>query len=109
MRARALIFQTASETNGVGPLTETLKWGQPSYLTEVTKSGTTIRLAARKPDGWGLYVHCQTSVMADFRAAVPNTFVFDGNRGVVFDDAPTQNEDALRVLIHGALTYHLAR
>ncbi len=30
---RLLIFATAAETESVGPLTETLKWGEPAYLT----------------------------------------------------------------------------
>ena len=33
MALRALIFETAQSTEGVGALEETLKWGQPSYLT----------------------------------------------------------------------------
>jgi hypothetical protein len=33
---RRLIFQTAQTTKGVGALQETLKWGQPSYLTPET-------------------------------------------------------------------------
>jgi len=41
---RRLIFDTAAETDGVGPLDETLKWGQPSYLTAASRSGTTIRI-----------------------------------------------------------------
>ena len=43
---RRLIFDTASATKGVGALEETLKWGQPSYLTPQTKSGSTIRIDA---------------------------------------------------------------
>ena len=39
---RALIYSVATKTGGVGPLTETLKWGEPAYLTEASKSGTTI-------------------------------------------------------------------
>ena len=35
------ILSTAAEVDGVGALTETLKWGQPSYLV---KSGSTLRL-----------------------------------------------------------------
>ena len=35
---RQLIFDTAAETDGVGSLEETLKWGQPSYLTSESKS-----------------------------------------------------------------------
>jgi hypothetical protein len=41
---RRLIFDTAKATKGVGALEETLKWGQPSYLTPETKSGSTIRI-----------------------------------------------------------------
>ena len=44
MRLRELIFDVAAETDGVGELQETLKWGQPAYLTTETKSGSTIRI-----------------------------------------------------------------
>ncbi len=46
---RRLIFDTAKTTSGVGALEETLKWGQPSYLTTETKSGSTIRIDRVKP------------------------------------------------------------
>jgi hypothetical protein len=45
---RRLILDTARTTSGVGALEETLKWGQPSYLTPETKSGSTIRIDAIK-------------------------------------------------------------
>jgi hypothetical protein len=38
---RRLILDTAKATQGVGELEETLKWGQPSYLTTESKSGST--------------------------------------------------------------------
>ena len=44
MALRDLVLDTAARTTGVGRLTETLKWGQPSYLTEETRSGTTVRI-----------------------------------------------------------------
>lgn len=40
MRLRLLIYETAAATEGVGPLVETLKWGQASYLTSASGSGT---------------------------------------------------------------------
>jgi hypothetical protein len=46
---RRLIFDTAKATRGVGALEETLKWGQPSYLTTETKSGSTIRIDQVNP------------------------------------------------------------
>ena len=33
MALRSMIFETARRTDGVGDIEETLKWGQPSYLT----------------------------------------------------------------------------
>ena len=49
---RRLIFGTASATEGVGELEETLKWGEPSYLTPDTKSGSTVRIDWKeKKDG----------------------------------------------------------
>ena len=42
---RQLILETAAITEGVGQLEETLKWGEPSYLTPTTKSGSTVRIA----------------------------------------------------------------
>ena len=41
MRLRQLVLDTASETEGVNAPEETLKWGEPSYLT---KDGSTIRM-----------------------------------------------------------------
>src|ERR1017187_6318715 len=59
---RRLIFETAKTTKGVGALEETLKWGQPSYLTPETKSGSTIRIDRVKstPNQYAVYFHCQT-------------------------------------------------
>src|SRR3954465_10661154 len=51
MVLRALVLDVAAKTGGVGRLTETLKWGQPSYLTPETKSGTTVRIDRLKAGG----------------------------------------------------------
>ena len=66
---RDLILATADETDGVGQIVECLKWGQPAYLTERPKSGSTIRIdAIRGEDGlYGLFVHCQTRLVPIFR------------------------------------------
>lgn len=42
---RRLIYETAASLEEVGELEETLKWGEPSYLTPKSKSGSTIRIA----------------------------------------------------------------
>ena len=107
LRLRGLIFDTAASTPGVGRLQETLKWGQPAYLTPETKSGSTIRLGLPKQGGFALYAHCRTTIISDFRSIFPEEFVYEGNRAVHFQDAAALPVDKLSMLIRGALTYHL--
>ncbi len=105
---RDLIYATATETPGVGKLTETLKWGQPRYLTAATGSGTTIRIDRVKAsaDRYALYVHCQTDLVATFRQLYPRSFTYDGNRSIMFALDDKIDEDALRHCVGLALTYH---
>ncbi|WP_421726447.1 DUF1801 domain-containing protein [Bauldia sp.] len=105
---RALILKTAADTDGVGPLTETLKWGQPSYLTEATGSGTTVRIDAVKgaPHRYALYVHCQTRLVEAFRELYPDQLTYEGNRAILFDANRPVPETPLRHCIAMALTYH---
>lgn len=107
LHLRGLIFETAAATPAVGPVFETLKWGQPAYLTQQTKAGTTLRLGQPKTGGFAIYVHCQTTVISDFRALFPDDFAYDGNRAVLFRDRGDIDDDKLRLLILAALTYHL--
>lgn len=68
---RQLIFDTASKIEGVGELEETLKWGEPAYLTTQTQSGSTIRIDWKQstPDQYSMYFNCQTS----FRQLLPKS------------------------------------
>lgn len=104
---RALIFDTAQATPEVGAILETLKWGQPAYLTPETKSGSTIRLGVPKQGGFALYTHCQTTLISDFRSIFPDDFAYEGNRAIHFCDAEMPPPDKLRLLISSALTYHI--
>ena len=109
LRLRRLIFKTAKATEGVGALQETLKWGQPSYLTPETKSGSTIRIDRVKSaaNQYAIYFHCQTDLVATFRELYPTEFCYGGNRCIVFDAAEELPEAPLRHCVALALTYHL--
>jgi hypothetical protein len=104
---RRLIFETAAETEGVGELQETLKWGQPSYLTPETKSGSTIRLGEAGLNQYAMFVHCQTDLVATFRELYPKQLTYGGNRSIVFDADDDIPEPELRHCVALALTYHL--
>lgn len=105
---RALVFDVAAATPEVGRLTETLKWGQPSYLTAETGSGTTIRIDRLKgrDDGYAVYFHCQSGLVETFRTIYPNTFACEGKRALLFgikDRVPLRE---LRHCLALALTHH---
>jgi hypothetical protein len=105
---RALIFATAAATPGVGPLTETLKWGEPAYLTEASKSGSTIRLGVPKgaPARCAIYLNCKTSLVEEYRAAFADVLAFEGNRAVLLDSEQPLPKQALAQVFAMALTYH---
>lgn len=109
LNVRTLIFQTAARNPVVGPVTETLKWGEPAYLTEETKSGSTIRMAWKpaKPDHGALFFNCKTTLVDTMHEIYPDTFTYQGTRAVLFRLDQPLPIDALAHCIEMALTYHL--
>jgi hypothetical protein len=107
---RQQIFETAAATAGVGPLQETLKWGQPAYLTPQTRSGSTLRIdRVAGSDDVALYCHCQTDLISVFRELYPQRFRYQGNRALVLDQDRADAAQPLSHCIALALTYHLRR
>ncbi len=105
LRLRKLIIDTAAVTEGVERLEETLKWGEPAYLT---KGGSTIRIGCSRsiPDQYAMYFHCQSKLVDTFKELYRDELRFDGNRAIVFnvgDDIPL---DELKQFIALTLTYH---
>ena len=105
---RRLILKTAKSTEGVGKIEETLKWGEPAYLTSESKSGSTIRIAWKrsKPTQYAMYFHCQTNLVELFRELFPDAFRFEGNRAIVFHEQDEVPVEELSFCIAAALTYH---
>lgn len=104
---RQLILEIASTDPRIGPVEETLKWGQPSIAPVHRNIGTPIQLGETKDGDIGLFVHCQTTVISEFRSMHGDAFKFDGNRAILFPTGSELPLDALAPLIKRALTYHL--
>jgi hypothetical protein len=107
LRIRSLIFEVAAATSGVGEVEETLKWGQPSYLTAQSGSGTTVRIDHVKgsDNEIAVYVSCLTDLVATFRERYPK-LRYEGKRAIHFRETDMIDESALRHCIALALTYH---
>src|ERR1700759_2219933 len=104
---RRLILDTARATAGVGRIEETLKWGQPSYLTPETKSGSTVRIDHVDGKRYAIYFHCQTDLVATFRELYSDKWSYGGNRCILLNAENKIDETALRHCVALALTYHL--
>ena len=110
MSLRELVFETAARTDGVGALSETLKWGQPSYLTAETGSGTTVRIdRLKKSEGYAIYFHCQSGLVGQLKELYPDTFRYEGKRAIVFELNDKLPKRALAHCIGLALTHHLRK
>ncbi|QJF49806.1 DUF1801 domain-containing protein [Roseobacter ponti] len=107
MQVRDMILTLACDLDA-GPIDETLKWGQPAYLNTKRKTGTTLRLGwpRKTPERAGVYVHCQTSLVSDFRARQGTGFDFDGTRGILLETDRPLPEGPLAAFLSQALTYH---
>lgn len=106
---RSLIYSCAADLPQIGRLQETLKWGQPAYLTPDKRAATTLRLGCPKSGGFALYVHCQSNVIPAFRQVFPEYFRFENTRAVLFETEADIQPDKLRLLLIHALTYHLRK
>ncbi len=102
---RKLIIDVASEHSDIGAIEETLKWGQPSYLTQ---HGSTIRIgwADSRPIQFMMYFHCKTSLVDTFKELYGDRLSFEGNRAIVFAENDKIPITQLKHCILLSLNYH---
>lgn len=102
---RELVISVASEIDGLEKLEETLKWGEPSYLTE---NGSTLRMdwKEKNPEQYAIYFKCTSSLVPTFKTIYSDKFEFEGNRAIIFKLNEKIPEAELKHCVSMALTYH---
>ena len=105
---RQLVFDVASETEGVGCIEETTKWGQPSYIV---KSGSTVRMdwSNSNPTQYAMYFHCKTKLVDTFKELYSDKLKFEGNRAIIFEINDEVPVEELKHCIALSLTYHIRK
>lgn len=105
---RELIFEVAASDPRIGPIEETLRWGEPAYITVNARTGSTIRLSIEKASGQpALFFNCKTTLVEDFRQMFGTSLQYSKNRAVIVDKEHDNHTAALKICITAALTYHL--
>ena len=107
LQVRNLIYTTAAKNSEIGTISETLKWGQPSYLPDKPRLGTAVRLgwSEKTPQAVMMFVHCQTTLVDTYRTLVGDELSFEGNRAIVIPLKAALPKEALRLCIDAAFTY----
>lgn len=107
LRLRALVIETIHRDSLIGPVTETLKWGQPSFVPVRKCSGTTLRLATKNEQSQtvGLFYHCQTKLGEQLRLMLPPETEYDGSRGVLFHHSASFSAEQVSIIVSKVLTY----
>ena len=102
---RELVLETAREMSEISNLEETLKWGEPSYISPI---GSTLRMdwKAKKPDQYALYFKCTSRLVETFRAVYGDQLNFEGNRAIVFQLHEQIPKEILKQCIRATLRYH---
>ncbi|WP_298263039.1 DUF1801 domain-containing protein [uncultured Lutibacter sp.] len=102
---RKLIIETAEETEEITVLEETLKWGEPSYIT---KNGSTLRIdwKEKSPNQYAMYFQCTSRLVDTFRLIFDHKFQYEGKRAIVFQLNQKIPEVELKECIKAALIYH---
>jgi len=105
LKLRKLVLSAGKEIDGLDKMEETLKWGEPSYLT---KQGSTLRMdwKKNKPDQYALYFKCTSKLIPTFKRVYKDLFSYEGNRAIVFQLKQSIPEAELKRCITAGLTYH---
>lgn len=109
LELRGLIFETAQLDARIGTLTETLKWGEPAYLTQETKSGSTLRLGYSKLSQTpAMFVSCSTPLLQIFKEIDKERVLkYYGLRDIAVPQITEVNKKVLQTCMLKTLTYHL--
>lgn len=108
-RLKMLIFEAAASDNRVGPLEESLKWGQPSFTPLRKNIGSSVRLSTLQDGAVGMYFICTTGLVDRFKEIYPDFFDYRNGREIVFKQDDNFDVEALKHCIIMALTYKLIR
>ncbi|MGE8720984.1 DUF1801 domain-containing protein [Leptospira terpstrae] len=105
MEIRNWIYEISQANDQIGEIEECIKWGQPSFLTPITKSGSTIRIGKVNDAEFALFFNCKTTIAQEIAIEFPE-LKCDGKRALYF--AANQKLAKTKVIscLQKALLYH---
>ncbi|MCC0034526.1 MAG: DUF1801 domain-containing protein [Hoeflea sp.] len=106
---KSLIHRVAAATPEIGPLEESLKWGEQSFTPIKRNVGSSVRISERMDGSLALMFICHTNLVDEFRDLYPDTLTYEGNRAIILQPGVDADRVALEHCIALALTYKLRK
>ncbi|MBO6792556.1 MAG: hypothetical protein JJ895_01505 [Balneolaceae bacterium] len=105
---KELLLNTASALEDVTKIDEDIKWGEPSYMSNI---GSPVRFgwSEKRSDQFRIHFICSTNLVETFHRVYPDLFLFDGNRGLIFDPDKSLESEPLNNCLKMALRYKKVR
>lgn len=104
---RRIVWNVAVRAE-IGTLDESLKWGQPSWLPQRKRVGSTLRCYwhPARADTISLYLNCNTTLAETMKTLYPTSFDYEGRRGLHLSLHAPLPKDAIDHCAFLTLTYH---
>ena len=104
LKIRAAVYEVAEEY-GLDEVTETLKWGEPAYLT---RQGSTLRIdwKSRNPNHVSVYFNCKTTLVETIKELYGDIFYIVGSREIQLPISASIPMTQLKACISMSLRYH---
>lgn len=105
---RDLVLETAKEIPEIENIEETLKWGEPSF---VTKNGSTLRIdwKSKTPNQYQMYFKCTSRLVETFKVVFGEFFTYEKNRAIIFQRDQEIPVSELKACIKATLIYHTVK
>ncbi len=102
---RELVIETAKEMPEIKDLDESLKWGEPSFISKI---GSTLRMdwKEKTPNHYQLYFNCSSRLVETFQLIFGDLFEYEKNRAIIFKMDEEIAAAEVKECIAAALRYH---
>ncbi len=102
---RELVIETAKAIPDVEELDETLKWGEPSFISKI---GSSLRMDWKEntPNQYQLYFNCSSRLVETFKLIFGDLFEYEKNRAIIFKIDEEIATTEVKECITAALRYH---
>jgi hypothetical protein len=87
LEVREIIFEVGKNNNKINKITETLKWGEPTYQRDRSKDGSPIKINHKKTmeNYFSISVISSTNLINKIKELYPKAFQFNGDREIIIN------------------------